>query len=306
MKQRFLFSLCTLACLLFVLTGCQSTNTNGKNTGVSIYYVTGEQKLAGEPLLLARHLPLPSEENDPLQFALYELFHTPADAPHLQSAFPAGVTLHDYEINEGVVTVHLSENYAQMTGIDLALADACAVMTLCALPDINGVRLLTNGAAHPNRSEKILTPNDISVDELALKSVERQIVLYFKSSQNSLSREDRSVILRENEPPERYCMEELILGPRLSYLLPILPPQTQFISVVTERGVCYVNMPHEFFTPVVTDELTNQLTLYAIVNTLTELPDVSSVQFLSEGEPVHFYGQMPVSEKLVRDETLFG
>ena len=305
MRKRHFLSLLFAAVLLCLLpAGCQWTDPADKGAGITVYYVTSEQKLAGKPLLIPQQLPLPREGTDQLSFALSKLFRVSADAPDALSAFPAEVTLLDYEVNEGIVTLHLSDNYGQMTGIDLTLADACAVMTLCGLPDINGVRLLMGDAAHPNRPEKVLTLTDISVDELSLKSVERQIVLCFKTNQNFLSRESRFVVLRENEPLEPSCLEELIAGPNNASLLPVLPPQTQFLSVVTERGVCYVNLPHEFFTPSVDDELANRLTLYAIVNTLTELPDVSSVQFLSEGEPAYFYGSIPVSEKLYRDETL--
>ena len=69
------------------------------------------------------------------------------------------------------------------------------------------------------------------------------------------------------------------------------------LSVTAKDRVCYVDLSEEFLTPM--NNVTSQTVLYSIVNSLTELPGISKVQILINGETNLTY------QESVRFETIF-
>ncbi|MEW6243250.1 MAG: GerMN domain-containing protein [Bacillota bacterium] len=83
----------------------------------------------------------------------------------------------------------------------------------------------------------------------------------------------------------RRVMEELIRGPGAgSQLLPVLPPGTNVRNTRVQDFVATVDLGEEVRTMNLGSRL-ELLTVAAIVNTLTKLPDVEAVRILVEGEP---------------------
>ena len=54
------------------------------------------------------------------------------------------------------------------------------------------------------------------------------------------------------------------------------------MSITTKDGVCYVNLDTGFTSQGY--DVLGTVTIYSIVNSLTELPDISGVQILVNGE----------------------
>jgi germination protein M len=85
-----------------------------------------------------------------------------------------------------------------------------------------------------------------------------------------------------NVAVEKVVVEQLIAGPTEEGFYPTIPKDTKVMSVTTKDGVCYVNLDTGF-TGQGYDVL-GAVTIYSIVNSLTELPGISSVQLLVNGE----------------------
>ena len=85
-------------------------------------------------------------------------------------------------------------------------------------------------------------------------------------------------------PMERFIVEELILGPsgKVEGLYPTINPETKILGVTTQDGVCYVNFDSGFLTSV--NNVQAETAIYSIVNSLTELGNVTKVQILVGGE----------------------
>ncbi|KJR49426.1 Spore germination protein [Desulfosporosinus sp. I2] len=86
----------------------------------------------------------------------------------------------------------------------------------------------------------------------------------------------------------------------------LLPPGTKLLSAsVNTDGMATINLSQEFQKNFGGGSAEEQLTLYSIVNTLTTLPNVHSVQFLLEGQ-MHpgILGHIDTSEPLKRNERL--
>lgn len=290
-----------LACLL--LGGCQAAPAPSEDEGETfqVYYVRDWKKASGGSALGS--VSVLNTYGDPTNAALYQAASAP-ETEGLVSAFPEDVTYVSYETDLSVITVELSEEYAALSGTALTLLDSCIVLTLCSLPGVRGVRITAAGEPHPNRTDRIFTDRDFVADDLVLKPVERELALYFKNNQGTLTRETRLVVIRENEPADRYVIEELLGQPKGAGLSPLLPGEMRLLTVLTENEVCTLNFPEEFFDTATGDKDIDTLTVYALVNSLTELPYISSVRFLREGEPTDVYGTVAVSGALSRDETL--
>ena len=84
-------------------------------------------------------------------------------------------------------------------------------------------------------------------------------------------------------------VEELILGPsgQIEGLYPSVNPQTKIINVMTKDGICYVNLDSSFLSAV--NNVSTEISIYSIVNSLIELSNVNKVQILINGEvPANF------------------
>lgn len=111
--------------------------------------------LGQEPRLVASHGQTARE-------ALRALFAGPASA-ELVSPFPADTVLRSVTIQDGLAVVDLSEAYGGLSGVDLTLADACVVLTLCQFPEIQWVYITVEGRERPFR-DQILSQDDYILD----------------------------------------------------------------------------------------------------------------------------------------------
>ena len=65
-------------------------------------------------------------------------------------------------------------------------------------------------------------------------------------------------------------------------LYPSINPSTKIVNVMTKDGICYVNLDENFLT--VVNNVSTDLSIYAIVNSLVELSNINRVQILINGE----------------------
>jgi spore germination protein GerM len=102
-------------------------------------------------------------------------------------------------------------------------------------------------------------------------------------------------------------MAELIAGPEEgSALLATIPGGTFLRDInVREDGVAVVDFSRGLISGHPGGSLGEMLTVYSIVNTLTQFPRVQSVQFLVEGRQVDtLAGHFSLVEPLSRDTSL--
>lgn len=298
MKKRFAAWLLCLSVFLLFPAGCLSESAGSDaEAGWSVYYAAVWENGKADRLLDSRAVAV-RDLSDPLPELLRSLLAEPDDE-HLNSAFPSGTRFESYSLEDGQLTVHLSAAYGELSGWALSLADACAVLTLCNVPDVRSVRLTAEGEPQAHRADRAFSSRDFITDELTLKPVERLLTLYFVNGfDRSLTPESRTVFIRENEPAERYVMEELFVGPKMADLDPLIDFDVSLLSAVTENGVCDINLPSVFYqTPPLAS---TALTLEAIVNSLTELPGVEAVRFWQDGDVPAPYGGQALDKPLTR------
>ena len=93
-----------------------------------------------------------------------------------------------------------------------------------------------------------------------------------------------------DRPLEQHVLNELIKGPSNTNLNPVLSSDTSVISVQTTDGTCFINFNSNFISRNSGTPDKEDTALYAIVNSLTELDSVNSVQILIDGKKISSFG----------------
>ena len=93
----------------------------------------------------------------------------------------------------------------------------------------------------------------------------------------------RTVIYNSNVSMERLIVEQLLSGPREGEkAYPTVNPETKIVSVNIKDGTCYVNLDSTFLTQIY--NVTSEVTIYSLTNSLIELANVNRVQISINGD----------------------
>lgn len=143
-----------LAAALALCAGCSS---HREETGLSLYFpVSGEDSgpaLATQPY---------QGEADP-ESLLQALLKGPEEEG-LYSPFPAYTGVRSCTLEDGRLTVDLSEGYGGLTGVALTLADYCITLTVCQLPQVDSVEITVAGGSVDYRSHQVLQPQEAMLE----------------------------------------------------------------------------------------------------------------------------------------------
>ena len=83
-----------------------------------------------------------------------------------------------------------------------------------------------------------------------------------------------------------------------------IPEGTALRSVSVENGVCTVDLSSQFLTGMPRSWNTERLAVYAIVNSLTELPQIQTVDLWIAGAPLERLYVLELENGLARDERM--
>lgn len=293
MKKTLAAALGLLLLAGALLSGCvRSRPTASGADSMAVWRVyTGRQ--AGD-LLQAETLPLSGGTQAGVEEAL-ALFLTPARADGLRRALPEGTELLSWTSQRGLVTLELSEEFLQAPAMERSAAAFAAVLTLCQLDEVDAVSITAGGETLFHG----LDPEDVLLQDTDSDPYTRRLRLYFASADGRwLTSEYHSLSLDEDSYLERYVMEELLRGPNDTELRSAIPEGTELLSCRTEGGVCTVDLDGGFWENRPETALGERLAIWSIVNSLTALSDVDSVQILYRGEAVDTYVYRSLAEPL--------
>ncbi len=247
------------------------------------------------------------DREDLPRYILEKLLAGPASAD-LSRAVRAGTALLSVSVDGALVKVDLSKEYYHEESVYDVLALASIVKSLCSIRGITQILVTVEGQpllTAEGVEQGILRESDVVFDADALMQDEANISLYFSDANAEyLVREVRRVTVSRGESLEKIVLQELINGPKGEETARTIPPETKIRSIETKDKVCFVNLSSEFVTKNNVGSSGEQLTIYSIVNSLTELSGIDKVQFLIEGEKREVYHHMIFNEPIGRDISL--
>ena len=294
-------------CIILVLTVFQACGYQKNNQGIkyNLYFANSElNALSAESRAINVKYDDYDDEDDIAEIVIKELLKGPSDSS-LKSVIPNGTKLRDIDVEDGIALVNLSKEYYDNDSATELLARFSLVNTLCEISGIDKIKIFVDGVELINSTGSpvgAIAKSDIADDT---STDNTQVVkLYFSNKDaTSLVSERRSVALLDNNI-EKTILSELIKGPIDPKLNATVPSGTNVLSVETKEEICFVNLSDEFVSKHSGGSSAEVMTIYSVVNSLTELDNVEKVQFLVGGKKLDVYKHMMISEPFERDETV--
>ena len=291
--------------ILLLLSGCALLQTSGGGLTMELYYQTSEAEFSSETGALGyetRTLPWTQWPSFDELLNLY--FEGPQDE-HLISPFPEGMTCQSSSLDEGILTVILSDEFDTLTGIHKSVASACITSTLLQFTNVTGVCVETEKSADSNAETVVLTESDFVLRDIGAINTDTTVRIYFADANGRyLVTADRSGYFTSADEIPAFIIQQLIAGPTDAGQLAVMPEGAALREIsVDDAGNCTVNFSSEFLLNRPATDLMERMTILSIVDSLTELESIKSVQFLVEGNTVSQYYHMDLSQPFTRDES---
>lgn len=279
-----------LELLLFLLlsagfmTGCSSEEPQGIPVDIS-YLNKNETKLVTETHYLAG-----TDTKDMIVEVLTLLCSVP-DNKELKATLTSGINIITYSYDGEQVIVSLGEKYKELPRTTEVLTRAALVRSLTNIPEVNYVMLTVNGESLTDASGNaigIMTA-DMFVNNAGaqVEQVESKVTLrlYFANEEGdglvAVNRELAHNADISNVPMEKLVVEQLISGPANDESYPTISPGTKLVNITVRDNICYLTFDSTMLTAV--NNVTTDVTIYSLVNSLVELSNINKVQISIEG-----------------------
>ncbi len=281
MKQRILALMMTVA--LIYVPGCGKNAE--QNNAIELYFISVADVLSGAAIdsetQTVEDLTVPS--------VMERLLQSPKDTTRLSSFAPDGTKLLGWSVTDGVASLDLSEEFGQLTGINLTKAEYCIVLTLTQLDGIDSVFITVAGKTLPGAAASTLSSDDVLLYGETEDPITVEEILYFPLEDGTgLGNEKRTLSALSNSAIDlaNEILEQLVAGPSDEAMTAFLPTGGKIYASSVRQGVCTVTMDKILLESICQPTETYELKLYAIVNSLCQLEDISSVRFLENGNKI--------------------
>ena len=235
------------------------------------------------------------EEDDPLRQAeaILSEMKQPASDIEYTTVFPEDVEVTECNISGGILAVDFNSAYFQMENLEEKLVRAAVVQSFVRIDGINAVYFSVEGENLKDGDGRPigLMNEDDFVENTASSPSSYQtgtLVLYFANADgDKLVPQEMNVRYSSNISREKLIVEKLIQGPQSGDVYPVINPDTNLLSVTIKDKICYVNFDSTFLTGAY--DIVPELTVYSIVNSLTEGTEAEQVQITINGESDNSY-----------------
>lgn len=269
-------------CMLF-LCSCKKTVEETAGQKIEVYYLNKEEtKISSEAYALkAQELGRQIEE------LLWVMAQAP-DKAEYKAVISSAITILEAVVEEGQLILTVDEGYRNLESTTEVLTRAALVRTLTQLKGIDHISMkiretpLTDVSGNPIGPMEAAMFVDNAGDEINAYEKVRLTLYYTEETGTKLVEATKTVVYNTNISMEKLVMEQLIAGPGTAELSATINPETKINSVTVKDGICYVNLNESFLTQ--TTAATSEVTIYSIVNSLVELPDVNKVQISVNGD----------------------
>lgn len=292
--KKVLCILCTVI-LVFGMTGC-GEKTDKQLMSYQVFYINSDGSgLTGKTYQL-------KDAKQDLVSVIKELIirlQTPQEES-LKSPIDEGIQVVDYQIKENQLSVYFSAGYNNKSGLDEILSRAAIVKTLCQIQEIEYVEFYVEDQPLMLSGNAVgLMSQESFVDELNPQDQKqsKEIVLYFANKQgNRLKKITTDITYNAVEPIARLLVEQLIAGVSSiqnideTKLQSAVPSKTTLNNLTIRDNICYLDLSRDFEQQ--DPNVSSEVIVYSIVDTLCELPEVTKVQFSVDGEQKEKYGDL--------------
>lgn len=276
--------------IITLLTSCSGKN-NDRNlikNEYQIYYI--DSKTSG--IVSESYLPEGNTKGQLVAELLQVLQTDPANMVY-KKGIPESITIKDYDIVDDQLIINFDANYSELSGIPEVLCRATIVKTMCQIPGIDFVLFQVNGQPFidSNGIQTGLMTSEFFIENTGAE-INYKVTLYFANeSGDRLKKTTRNIFYTGTTPIEEHVINQIINGPTEIGLYATVPQGTTLLNVSTKESICYVDLNEKFLEKL--PDITDEVAIYSIVNSLVELPGINKVQFRINGETVKTFQNTP-------------
>lgn len=285
-KRKNIISFC-LAMILLVsafVTGC-GKNTPPDPNAFKLFYVNNS-----ETGIVAVDYVIQSNQSD-IDAVISELIEQLGKMPErLQYEAPltGDVNLIGYSLSDKLLTLNFGIQYMDIGRTVEVLDRAAIVRTFTQLKEIEYVNFQVEGSPLTDHYGGII--GNMSADTFIfnvgneINTYEKiELKMYFANETgDKLVPVYRSVVYNSNISMERVAVEQIIKGPNTDICFPTISKDAKINSVNVKDGVCYVDFDQAFLN--VQNNVTAEVAVYSLVNTIAEFSEVNKVALSVNGE----------------------
>ena len=300
--KKGLFPLLIALCVLLCACESKAPLVTSATGSISVFRELRPEYQTNGELVRSEKVPLSVVGADSVKEAVAALCAAP-ESETLICPIPSDVEILDAVLKDNCVTVTMNSAYLDVTGIDKSVMDACITLTMCSIENIDYVTICIGSEVISDK----LSTEDFLLFNSVTSSNSAKVRLYFpKTSGNTLGAEYRPVSFDENNSAERCILDVLLSGPTSSSLKRPFPSDTVLLSVYTQDGICTVSLS-DFSTEVENPTSEDaELAVYSLVDSLTTIAGVNSVQILINGEQIQDLWGFDISKPLTKNKAIIG
>ena len=268
-------------CALF-LAGCGKKEAKEEGE-YRVYYVNKE----GTGLVSKGYDAAAVETEALIEELVKEMNTNPADAS-MHPAKPESVADAGYQLEDAFLYMDFGQEYVTMGAVTEVLFRAATVKTLTQIEGIEGIAFHIGGVPLSDQKGNAvgLMTADSFVDhaDQSVSGLKRESLnLYFANEAgDALKCEQVEVVYNGSISQEKLILEQLLEGPKAEGYKRTLPADTEILNLSIKDGTCYVNMDSK--ARELDAVLTEEVAVYSVVNSLTELGTIQKVQFSIDGD----------------------
>lgn len=281
-----------LVCLLlslFFAVSCGSAEEADRSRVYNIYVMNKD-----ETKLSANEYEVKGGSQEEVIDELLEQLTTTPERMEYKAPLSGSFELLGYSLDGGQLVLNFDERYRTLPPTTEVLARAATVRTMTQVKGIDYVSFQIRSNPLLDMSGNVIgsMSADMFIDntESEMNSRERvKIRLYFANAEGDRLIETNRTLeysrYSTNISMERLVVEQLIGGPSEQVkdkVYPTMNPETKVIGVTLKDGTCYVNLSEHFLTQIY--NVSSDVAIYSLVNTLVELPNVGRVKIAVNGD----------------------
>lgn len=296
-KKKIVYGI--LLILIFLLCGGLLTSCRKNREEESDYYIyyLNQEKTK---IVRTAYEPSASKTEDLIEEYI-EKISEETNSVDYRKVFPNQVSIERYEYKDHQLYLYFNKAYLEMPASEEVLCRGAIVHTMMQVKEVSGVSFYADNLPllDANGDEIGIMTGDTFVENPGEKInniQEGDFTLYFANEEgDGLVSESQHVYYSGNISPEKKVMELILEGPESKNARRAVPEGTGLISVSVMDGVCFVNLDENFL--VQDFNIQEDVVIYSIVNSLTELQNVNTVQLSVKGETnMNYREKMSLSE----------
>lgn len=282
--KKGLLILIAIALMMSIMTACSRDEKETEGIPVAVYYI--DTKTSG--LVKEDYNMLGEDTNEQIAELLAKIKGEPKNLVY-RSAIAANVS-YTYSLNKDKsLTIDFNSAYSQQTGIAEVLCRAVIVKTLTQIKGVDYIQFTVNGSPLVDSNGTFvgtLTEDDF-IDSMETSTSFRFKLYFTNRTGDKLIEYDSEIKYSGSSSIEELVINQLINGPTELGMYDTIPEGTVLLNISKSEGICTVDFNEMFLEK--RPNITEDVAIYSVVNTLVELPDIKKVQFTINSKTVKTY-----------------